>query len=147
VKNSVIPTGAKVTAWILCALALIGLLALVFRHRGPVPEFFVLIPIMVLLAGYTLLVGYVHGDARRRGMRYVMWTWLAILVPNGIGIILYFILRDPIPNFCTRCGAAARQNYSFCPQCGNTIAATCFQCHQVMQAGWTHCAYCGARLG
>jgi len=23
---------------------------------------------------YALLIGYVNGDARRRGMRYVMWT-------------------------------------------------------------------------
>ena len=83
-------------------------------------------------------------DSKRAA--WAVGLWLAILVPNGIGIILYFILRDPIPNFCTRCGAAAQQNYSFCPQCGNSLARTCFQCHGVMRASWTHCAYCGARL-
>src|SRR6185503_8685900 len=102
--------------------------------------------IALLLAGYALLVGYVHGDARRRGMRYVMWTLLAILVPNALGIILYFILRDPIPNFCTRCGAAVARNFAFCPQCGTGMAMSCAQCHRVSQEGWTHCAHCGARL-
>ena len=50
------------------------------------------LPLFVLV----LLIGYVNADARRRGMRYVMWTWLAILIPNAIGIILYFVLREPL---------------------------------------------------
>ena len=41
----------------------------------------------VFLAFYVLLIGYVNGDARRRGMRYVMWTLLAMFIPNAIGII------------------------------------------------------------
>ena len=52
------------------------------------------IPIFFLI--YVLLIGYVYADARRRGMRYVLWTLLAIFIPEAIGIILYFILRDQI---------------------------------------------------
>src|SRR5260370_32323844 len=51
------------------------------------------IPICLFL--YVLLIGYINGDAKRRGMRYVLWTFLAILIPNSIGVILYFVLRDP----------------------------------------------------
>ena len=29
-------------------------------------------------------------------MNYVMWTLLAIFIPSAVGVILYFILRDPI---------------------------------------------------
>ena len=51
----------------------------------------------LLMLCYVLLVGaYVNADARRRGMRYVLWTLLAILIPNAIGIILYFVLRDAL---------------------------------------------------
>ena len=32
----------------------------------------------------VLVVGYVYADAKRRGMRYVMWTWLAALIPKGM---------------------------------------------------------------
>lgn len=142
-----IPTPAKVTSGALLGLVLFCLVMFVLRSGpGPRLEAFFLLGVAVVLAGYALLVGYVYADARQRGMRYVMWTWLAILVPNAVGIILYFVLRDPIPNYCTRCGAAAKQNYAFCPNCGNTIAPECPQCHRVTQQGWTHCAYCGAAL-
>jgi hypothetical protein len=56
-------------------------------------------------AGDVLLNGYVYADAKRRGMRYVMWTWPAILIPNAIGVILYFVLRDPLLVNCTQWGA------------------------------------------
>ena len=74
------------------------------RH-APLPVR-IIIPVLfpALLAGYALLIAYVYGDARRRGMRYVMWTLLAIFLFNGIGIILYFILREPLMVYCSRCG-------------------------------------------
>jgi RNA polymerase subunit RPABC4/transcription elongation factor Spt4 len=100
----------------------------------------------LLMAGFTLVVGYVYGDARRRGMRYVMWTLLAIFIPNGIGVILYFILREPMPSHCSKCGAAAKQGHAFCPVCGAGILPACAQCHRAGQPGWSHCAWCGAKL-
>jgi hypothetical protein len=100
----------------------------------------------LLAAGYALLVGYVYGDAKRRGMRYVMWTWLAVLIPNGLGVILYFILRDAMPFYCTRCGGATPAGFAFCARCGAATAPSCRQCGKVSQPGWSHCAYCGAQL-
>ena len=44
-------------------------------------------------------MGFIYADAKRRRMRHVMWAWLA-LVPYFIGVILYFILRDPLPTPC-----------------------------------------------
>ncbi len=44
---------------------------------------------LVVLAD-ILLIGFVYADAKRRGMRHVMWTLLAIFIPDAIGIILYF---------------------------------------------------------
>lgn len=100
------------------------------------------IPLFVLV----LLVGYVYGDAKRRGMRYVMWTLLAALIPNAIGIILYFVLRDPLPVNCMRCGAPARPGFAFCPKCGGPLTAACPQCRRTVEPGWSHCAHCGAPL-
>jgi predicted RNA-binding Zn-ribbon protein involved in translation (DUF1610 family) len=94
----------------------------------------------------TLLVGYVYSDAKRRGMRYVLWTWLAALIPNAIGIILYFVLREPLLVDCTQCGAQVRTGFAFCPKCGGALSRACPQCRRPVEPGWTHCAHCGASL-
>ncbi|MGA7226575.1 MAG: PLDc N-terminal domain-containing protein, partial [Candidatus Acidiferrales bacterium] len=54
----------------------------------------------IIVVVWILMIGYVYGDAKRRGMRHVMWTLLAIFIPDMIGVILYFILRDPLMNKC-----------------------------------------------
>ena len=112
----------------------------------PAPGFIIPIVVPLALAGYTLLIGYVYGDARRRGMRYVMWTLLAIFLFNGIGIILYFILREPLLVYCSRCGAGVQPSHAFCPRCGAGVQPACPACHRTVQPGWTHCAWCGNQL-
>jgi Double zinc ribbon len=149
VRQRVIPFGAWITASVLFLLGFL-VLNLVFNIRengAPVPVR-VIVPILLplVLAGYTLLVGYVYGDARRRGMRYVMWTLLAIFLTNGIGIILYFILREPLLAYCSRCGAGVQPSHAFCPRCGAAVQPSCPACHRTLQPGWTHCAWCGNQL-
>src|SRR5580698_7552351 len=87
----------------------------------------------LILGAYALLIGYVNGDARRRGMRYVMWTWLSILIPNGIGVILYFIMRDPIPLSCPKCGANIKSNGAFCTACGTPRTNSCRACNRAVE--------------
>jgi hypothetical protein len=95
---------------------------------------------------YVLLVGYVYADARRRGMRYVLWTLLAACIPNAIGIILYFILRDPLMAPCPHCTTLVRPSHAFCPHCGAALGHSCPQCRRAVEPGWSHCANCGAGL-
>jgi len=102
--------------------------------------------IFLLVVAWIMLVGYVYADAKRRGMRHVMWTWLAALIPNGIGIILYFLLRDPLPRPCAGCSTVVKAGYTFCPHCGAPMQPTCPQCGKAVEAGWTHCPHCGAAL-
>jgi hypothetical protein len=107
---------------------------------------FVCTIIAVSLFVYTLMVGYIAGDARRRGMRAVLWTLLAIFIPNAIGILLYFILREPLLRRCPRCGAGAKAAFPYCPSCGSTLAAVCPSCQSAIEPGWSHCARCGSKL-
>jgi RNA polymerase subunit RPABC4/transcription elongation factor Spt4 len=100
----------------------------------------------VLLVALIAVYGYVCADAKRRGMRYVMWTLLAILIPDAIGIILYFLLRDPLPKPCTNCENMVPKKFAFCPKCGTEVQRACKVCHKPVEAGWSNCAYCGSKL-
>jgi predicted RNA-binding Zn-ribbon protein involved in translation (DUF1610 family) len=147
-RNHVIPN----TAWWIAGLVFLVMSLLmiwIVSQNSDIPlAVQIILPVFppALLAALTLLIGYVYGDARRRGMRYVMWTLLAIFIPDGIGVILYFILRDPMPVHCSKCGALVKQGYAFCPVCGAGILPACPQCHRAGQPGWSHCAWCGAKV-
>jgi hypothetical protein len=100
----------------------------------------------LLFAAAILLIGYVYGDAKRRGMRYVMWTWLALLIPDGIGIILYFILRTALYRPCPGCSTPLKSGFVFCPHCGTALQPRCPNCGQGVEPGWANCAQCGTKL-
>jgi len=100
----------------------------------------------LLVVAYVGLIGYVYGDAKRRQMRYVMWTLLAIFIPNAIGIILYFILRDPLWKPCPGCGNVANTGLAFCPRCGTSLQPTCPNCGKPIDLTWANCGHCGQRL-
>jgi RNA polymerase subunit RPABC4/transcription elongation factor Spt4 len=102
--------------------------------------------IFLLAVVWIALIGYVHADAKRRGMRYIMWTCLAILVPDGIGIILYFALRDPMPRNCPRCTTSVNASFAFCPHCGVAMRPTCSNCGRTVEPGWANCPHCGSKL-
>ncbi len=100
----------------------------------------------LLMVAWVALIGYIYGDAKRRQMRYVMWTLLAIFVPHAIGMILYFILRDPLPKTCPGCGNVEKAKFPFCPRCGTLLQATCPKCDKPVEPTWANCAYCGQQL-
>jgi len=104
-----------------------------------------------LLAGtivgcYFLFVGYVSRDAQRRGMRPILWTLVAILIPHGLGIILYFILRQPVPVACPQCGTAVQTGFNFCPRCHYKLGPSCPHCQRVVGVNDLYCPYCGTAL-
>jgi hypothetical protein len=103
--------------------------------------------IALLIFAYGFLVSYIYGDAKRRGMRYRLWAVVAAVVPNALGFIAYFLLREPLLRTCGACGAAARRDFAFCPQCGGPMAHACRECRRALDAAWTHCAHCGAKIG
>jgi Double zinc ribbon len=152
---AVVPDGARWSAVLVC-LVVTALMAGVFlvpgftgRGVAParlVPLLFASLLGVAFLGGYVLLVGYVWGDAKRRGMNHVLWTLLAIFIPNAIGIILYFILRDPVPVPCPSCGTLARKGHAYCASCGAVVRAACPQCRQPVEPGWHNCARCGAPI-
>jgi hypothetical protein len=154
---ALVPQGARWTAVLVCLLvtALTGTIFLLpgfAAHDAKAtivmaPLFLLTLVGVAFLGAYVLVVGYVYGDARRRGMNHVLWTLLAIFIPNAIGIILYFILRDPVAVPCPSCAAPARKGHAFCASCGAAVRAACGQCRQPLEAGWRVCPRCGTPLG
>ena len=144
------------TAWVIAVVCYLFFVALAWQvliprddTLSPWPDwgkaiFAVVIPLFLM--AWILLIGYVNGDARRRGMRHVMWTLLAIFIPNAIGIILYFIVRERPRQKCPRCGKTVRGGFAFCPACGAEVSQSCPHCRGAIEPGWSHCPSCGKGL-
>ena len=98
------------------------------------------------VAVLVLLIGYVNRDARRRGMNVALWTVLVIFVPNAIGFIIYFLMRQPLRITCPKCGGEADPAFNFCPKCKFNLHPACPQCHHPVQVGDVYCPYCAGAL-
>jgi len=140
-------------AWALAGIAFI--IAQVFfnaalgRHSGAPPAWGrALLGLGAGLAGacYLLLIGYINRDAKRRGMSPTLWTIMAIIIPNALGIILYFLLRQPRSNVCPQCENGVQTGFNFCPRCNCKLSPSCPQCQRVVGVGDIYCPYCGTSL-
>ena len=122
---SLVPIGAKVAA-ALVFLAIVAGLYWFFVDRSTLGFAEVgLVTVIGAMGGlfaaaYVLLAGYVYADASRRGMPAIAWTALTVLVPNAIGFVLYFLLRNPIVHPCPNCGCGVAQDAAFCSRCGQS---------------------------
>jgi RNA polymerase subunit RPABC4/transcription elongation factor Spt4 len=140
-------------AWLLALVALAGMQLLfdvvVVRQPNPPPLWAgVLIGAVagIILACHLLLIGYVNRDARRRGMSPVLWTLLAIFIPNALGLVLYFVLRQPLRSTCPQCGNAVQTGFNYCPRCSYRLGASCPHCQRVVGMDDVYCPYCGTSL-
>jgi RNA polymerase subunit RPABC4/transcription elongation factor Spt4 len=100
----------------------------------------------LLLGSFLLFIGYINRDAKRRGMSPLLWTIVAVLIPNALGIILYFILRQPLRRGCPQCGNAVETGFNFCPRCNHKLSPSCPQCQRLVGANDVYCPYCGTAL-
>ena len=90
-------------AWALAGIAFIAAQVffnvVVARHSGAPPAWGrALMGLGAGLGGgcFLLLIGYINRDAKRRGMSPTLWTIMAVIIPNALGIILYFFLRQSL---------------------------------------------------
>jgi len=95
------------------------------------------------LASYVLLVGYVSRDVKRRAMSAPMWMLIVLVMPGGMGAIVYFLLRHPILVRCPHCTTELPEGVHFCPQCRFQMAPVCGQCFRGVQITDAYCPQCG----
>jgi hypothetical protein len=97
-------------------------------------------------ASYVLLVGYVSRDVKRRNMSAKLWMLIVIVMPGGIGAVVYFLLRQPILSRCPHCTTEIAASFHFCPQCQFQMAPVCGQCFRGVQITDVYCTQCGHDL-
>jgi hypothetical protein len=97
-------------------------------------------------ASYALLLGYVSRDSRRRGMSARLWMLITLVLPGGIGAVVYFLLRQPVLSRCPHCSTSLDASFHFCPQCQFQRAPVCGTCHRGVKITDVFCTQCGHDL-
>src|SRR5215467_3252772 len=119
---------------VLASLALAGIITLV----------------SIFFATFIFMTAYVNRDASRRGMNAALWTILILIfLPTWglIGLVIYFLMREPLPYPCPQCSASVSARFNFCPNCKCNLQPSCPQCkHEVAELD-KFCPYCGNDLG
>ncbi len=105
--------------------------------------------VSLVAASYIFLIAYVNRDAKRRGMHVALWTLLALLLSwpfPFLGVIIYFLLREPLPYPCPACGNSVGARFNFCPNCKCNLHPSCPQCKREIAETDKFCPYCGNDL-
>jgi hypothetical protein len=100
----------------------------------------------LLASLYCLMLGYISKDAPRRGMNTRFWMLVCLVMPGGIGAVLYFLLRQPQVSRCPGCGTHVQNDFHFCPQCNRQLSTSCGNCHLSVLPGDQYCTRCGHEL-
>ena len=100
----------------------------------------------IFMGAFILLIGYINRDAKRRGMSPTLWTVIAIFLPYLVGVILYFVMREPLPFECPRCGRLVNAQFNFCPACQCHLRPNCPNCRREIRTGDRFCPHCGMAI-
>jgi len=143
-----------IPAWsVILAIAVFG--AVQYLFQGVMPHHrHEMLPMRIIMgyswgtafATYVLLIGYVSRDVKRRNMSAGLWTLVVIVMPGGIGAVVYFLLRQPILSRCPHCNTEITSGIHFCPQCQFQVAPVCGRCFRGVQITDVYCTQCGHDL-
>lgn len=100
----------------------------------------------IVISFYFLMIGYVSQDTKRRDMSQFGWTLVVILFFNGLGPLVYFLLRKPLTQYCPRCGDQVEKGFHFCAKCGYELLPSCKFCGHAVDRDYVVCPYCGRSL-
>ena len=98
---------------------------------------------------FLFILGYVYRDAKRRGMNPGLWTLLVLILSAGyvfIGLIIYLLVREPLPFTCPQCATTVSARFNFCPTCKYNLHLACAHCQREVSDTDKFCPYCAAEL-
>ncbi len=103
----------------------------------------------LFMASFIFMLAYVNRDASRRGMNSALWTILVLVfLPTWglIGLVIYLLMREPLPYPCPECGTTVSARFNFCPNCKCNLHPTCPQCKNEVAELDKFCPNCGNDL-
>jgi hypothetical protein len=105
--------------------------------------------IAIVVAAFLFMLGYVYRDAKRRDMNPVLWMLLVMILSPAyvfIGLIIYLLVREPLPYTCPQCAATVTARFNFCPSCKYNLRPACPQCQREVADNDRFCPYCATPL-
>jgi MFS family permease len=103
----------------------------------------------VCFSFFLFMLGYVYRDAKRRGMHAGLWTLLVLILSPAyllIGLIIYLLVREPLPYPCPQCATTVTARFNFCPNCKYNLHPACPQCQREVSDNDKFCPYCATEL-
>lgn len=100
-------------------------------------------------ASLIFMIAYVNRDASRRGMNSALWTILVIIfIPTWglIGLVIYLLMREPLPYPCPECATTVNARFNFCPNCKCNLHPSCPNCKREVGELDKFCPHCGSDL-
>jgi hypothetical protein len=105
--------------------------------------------VTLCFAFFIFMIAYVNRDASRRGMNAALWTILVIIfLPTWglIGLVIYLLMREPLPYPCPECATTVNARFNFCPNCKCNLHPSCPQCKREVGELDKFCPHCGNDL-
>lgn len=105
--------------------------------------------VALFLSASLFMFGYVYRDAKRRGMHPVLWTIVVLILSPGygiLGLIIYLLIREPLPYACPQCATSVSARFNFCPNCKTNLHPACSHCQREVSDTDKFCPYCGSEL-
>lgn len=82
----------------------------------------ILLMIVFISIAYLTLGVWTFLDAKSRKLNAALWVVIVMLVPNFIGLILYFLIgRKQSLTQCIKCNQSVQSKSHFCPNCGSIM--------------------------
>jgi RNA polymerase subunit RPABC4/transcription elongation factor Spt4 len=103
----------------------------------------------IFLSTLFFMLGYVYRDAKRRGMNPALWTLLVLILSPAylcIGLIIYLLVREPLPYDCPQCTTVVNARFNFCPNCKYNLHPACPQCQREVSDNDKFCPFCATEL-
>jgi len=105
--------------------------------------------VAIVLSAILFMFGYVYRDAKRRGMNPALWTIVVLILSPGygvLGLIIYLLMREPLPYACPQCATTVSARFNFCPNCKTNLRPACSHCQREVGDADKFCPYCGNDL-
>ncbi|HTZ31165.1 MAG TPA: zinc ribbon domain-containing protein [Methylomirabilota bacterium] len=103
----------------------------------------------IALSIFLFMLGYVYRDAKRRDMNPILWTLLVLILSPAymfIGLIIYLLVREPLPYNCPQCATTVNARFNFCPNCKYNLHPACPQCQREVSDDDKFCPFCATEL-